>query len=87
MANRMKHLHCSVLYIIAPLIMYDIHKEMPLITYIEEWLDLSEETPPLPVPQLEVGQAVTLDDTDSTQLLDTSLVVPINGNTPITSTH
>lgn len=74
--------------IIALVIIYEgIHKEMALITYIEEWLDLGEETPPLPVTQLEVGQAVTLDDTDSTQLLDTSLVVPVNGNTPITSTE
>ena len=36
---------------------------------------LGEETPPGPVAQLEVGQAVALDDANSTQLLYALLVV------------
>ena len=37
---------------------------------------LSEESPPLPVPQFEVGRAVPLYDADGIQLLDAALVEP-----------
>ena len=46
--------------------------------YLEEGLDFSVEPPPLPVPQLEVGGAVPLQDSDGVQLLDPLLVVPEN---------
>ena len=39
---------------------------------------LCEESPPLPVSQLEVGSAVPLDHTDSVDLLQALLVVPAN---------
>ena len=44
--------------------------------YLKERLDFSVEPPPLPVPQLEVGSAVPLEDSDGVQLLDSLLVVP-----------
>ena len=44
--------------------------------YLEKRFDFSVESPPLPVPQLEVGSAVPLEDADSIQLLDSLLVVP-----------
>ena len=46
--------------------------------YLEEGLDFCVEPPPLPVPQLEVGSAVPLEDSDGVQLLDPLLVVPGN---------
>ena len=47
-----------------------------LNTDLEERLHFSVEPPPLPVPQLQVGGAVPLQDSDSVQLLDSLLVVP-----------
>ena len=44
--------------------------------YLEKRFDFSVESPPLPVPQLEVGSTVPLEDADSIQLLDSLLVVP-----------
>ena len=44
--------------------------------YLKQRLDFSVEPPPLPVPQLQVGGAVPLEDPDGIQLLDSLLVVP-----------
>ena len=45
---------------------------------LEQRLDFSVQSPPLPVPQLEVGSAVPLKDPDGVQLLGTLHVVPEN---------
>ena len=47
-----------------------------LNTDLEERLHFSVEPPPLPIPQLQVGSAVPLEDPDGVQLLDSLLVVP-----------
>lgn len=39
------------------------------ITDLEKWLDFGEQSPPLPVSQLEVGSTVALDDSDGAELL------------------
>ena len=46
------------------------------MTHLEKRLDFSVESPPLPVPELEIGSAVSLEDPDGIQLLHTLLVVP-----------
>ena len=43
---------------------------------LEEGLDLGEQSPPLPVTQLQVALNVALDDTDGSVLLHTLLVCP-----------
>ena len=43
---------------------------------LEERLDLGEQTPPLPVPQLQVALYVALDDADGSVLLHALLVGP-----------
>ena len=47
-----------------------------IIQYLEQRLDFSVESPPLPVPELQVSSAVPLQDPDGIQLLDSLLVVP-----------
>ena len=44
--------------------------------YLKQRLDFSVEPPPLPVPQLQIGRAVPLQDPDGIELLDSLLVVP-----------
>merc|ERR550532_2406147 len=53
-----------------------LHDFLVIFSDLEEGLDFSVEPPPLPVPQLEVGSAVPLEDSDGVQLLDPLLVVP-----------
>jgi hypothetical protein len=45
-------------------------------TDLKERLDFGVESPPLPVPELEVGGTVPLQDADGVQLLHPLLVVP-----------
>jgi|LakMenEpi03Aug12_release.lakeMendotaPanAssembly.Ray.scaffolds.fasta_scaffold869006_1 hypothetical protein len=46
------------------------------LTDLKERLDFGVESPPLPVPELEVGGTVPLQDADGVQLLHPLLVVP-----------
>ena len=46
------------------------------IGYLQQRLHLGEQTPPLPVAQLQVALHVALDDADCTELLHTLLVGP-----------
>ncbi len=43
---------------------------------LQQRFDLGEQSPPLPVPQLQVRCTVSLDDLDGIQLLQTLLEVP-----------
>ena len=43
---------------------------------LEEWLNLCEQAPPLPVSQLQVALDVALDDADGSVLFHTLLVGP-----------
>lgn len=45
---------------------------------LQEGLDLCEEAPPWPVPQLQIALNVTLDDANSSVLFHTLLVGPVS---------
>lgn len=49
------------------------------IGYLQQRLHLGEQTPPLPVAQLQVALHVALDDADCTELLHALLVSPEGG--------
>ena len=46
------------------------------MTHLEKRLDFCVESPPLPVPELQIGSTVSLKDSDGIQLLHTLLIVP-----------
>merc|ERR1719461_775834 len=58
-----------------------LHDFLIILGNLEQRLDFSVESPPLPVPQLQVGGAVPLQDSDGVQLLDSLLVVPSSQQT------
>ena len=59
----------------------DLLLHLPLlllgIGHLEQGLHLGEQSPPLPVAQLQVALDVALDDADGSELLHTLLVGPV----------
>ena len=73
-------LHLQLELVVTVVESLDLLLHLPLLVLcvgdLQEWLDLGEQPPPLPVPQLQVALHVALDDADGAELLHTLLVSP-----------
>ena len=73
-------LHFELEFLVTVVESLDLLLHLPLLVlrvgHLEEGLHLGEQSPPLPVAQLQVALDVALDDADGSELLHTLLVGP-----------
>ena len=74
-------LHLELEFLVTVVETFDLLFHLSLLVlgvgHLQQWLHLGEQSPPLPVAQLEVALYIALDDANGTELLHTLLVGPV----------